>query len=81
MGVDRRGNRRGKCTACDCDEFELPPTDDINMCFFCGHHSPLHERIETNKEACMHEGKFYYRQITFRHICIVIAVPVKHNGS
>ena len=41
MGVDRRGNPRGKCTICDCDDFELSPGDDTNVCFFCGHHSPL----------------------------------------
>ncbi|XP_011860116.1 PREDICTED: uncharacterized protein LOC105557481 [Vollenhovia emeryi] len=52
MGVDRRGNYRGKCTACDCDEFELPPVDDTNMCLFCGHHSPLHERVN---ETCIRE--------------------------
>ncbi|XP_011865117.1 PREDICTED: uncharacterized protein LOC105560537 [Vollenhovia emeryi] len=53
MGVDRRGNNyRGKCTACDCDEFELPPADDTNMCLFCGHHSPLHERVN---ETCIRE--------------------------
>ncbi|XP_036146952.1 uncharacterized protein LOC118648006 isoform X1 [Monomorium pharaonis] len=56
MGVDRRGNHRGKCTACDCDEFELPQADDnTNVCSFCGHYSPLHERVEIIKEAHTHE--------------------------
>jgi hypothetical protein len=51
MGVDRRGNPRGKCTLCDCDDFELSPGDDTNLCLFCGHHSPSHERMEINKET------------------------------
>lgn len=54
MGVDRRGNRRDKCTACDCDEFQLLPTDDnISVCFFCEHYSPLYKRIEMNEKACI----------------------------
>jgi len=61
MGVDRRGNSRGKCTACDCDEFELSPADDnTNVCSFCGHHSPLHERMERNEGTSLQESKFYY---------------------
>lgn len=60
MGVDRRGNPRGKCTTCDCDEFELSPVDDkTNECFFCGHHSPLHERV--NEGTATHESKFCYK--------------------
>jgi len=27
---------------------------------FCGHHSPLHERMERNERTSLHEGKFYY---------------------
>jgi len=48
----------------DYDEFESSPADDnTNVCLFCGHHSPLHERMERNERTertSLHEGKFYY---------------------
>lgn len=62
MDLDRSGNHRGKCTACDCDEFELPLVDG-NVCSFCGHHSPLHELLKISKETCIYEGKFCYKYI------------------
>jgi hypothetical protein len=33
MGVDRRGHERGKCTLCDCTEFE---EGDGLACGYCG---------------------------------------------
>jgi len=42
-----------------CDEFELSPADDnTNVCFFCGHHSPLHERMERNEGTSLMKVSF-----------------------
>ena len=40
MGVDKRGILRGKCTECECDEFE-----SVNsiVCEYCGHPPVKHE--------------------------------------
>ena len=40
MGVDKRGVLRGKCTECECEEFE-----SVNsiVCEYCGHPLVKHE--------------------------------------
>lgn len=42
MGIDKRGVLRGKCTECECDEFE-----SVNsiVCEYCGHPPVKHENL------------------------------------
>jgi len=42
MGVDSGGVERGKCTKCDCEEYEAK--DGQNECGYCGCFPAQHER-------------------------------------
>lgn len=42
MGVDRTGREHGRCTLCDCTEFE---EDDDLDCAYCGDPPTIHVLI------------------------------------
>ena len=48
MGVDSRGVERGKCTACDCEEYEGKSEHE---CGYCGCFPVQHERRHENSAA------------------------------
>ena len=49
MGVDSRGVERGKCTACDCEEYE--GKSGQHECGYCGCFPVQHERRHENSAA------------------------------
>ena len=50
MGVDSRGVERGKCTKCDCEEYEAK--DGHNECGYCGCSPTQHERSRSESSKC-----------------------------
>ena len=41
MGKDKRGVERGRCTTCDCEEYEVIESHHI-LCDYCGHPPMVH---------------------------------------
>ena len=50
MGVDSRGVERGKCTKCDCEEYEVK--DRQNECGYCGCFPAQHEQSRSESSEC-----------------------------
>ena len=55
MGKDKRGVARGKCNACDCEEFEVEDQAHIK-CDYCGHPPGQHEIVATADETSSNQA-------------------------
>ena len=75
MNVDRRGWKRGGCTKCDCDMYELP-SSEANECAYCSCAPTFHMKITGPPESQYHN---YFSTRMDQYECLLCPFSCLHE--